>query len=426
MIWLRFALANLRLSPLTSLVNLLLMALGTASAVLLLLANTQLSHTLARDAQGIDLVIGAKGSPAQLVLSAVYHADIPPGNIPLHDVEEWIESPAIALAAPLALGDSFQGFRIAGTTPEYLSITGAGLGSGRRWQQPMEAVLGAAVARSTGLGIGARFSGAHGLGEGGLAHDEQQYVVVGVLAPVGSVVDRLILTSLESVWALHGQTHTDPHDEASHQDAHEHEHEHEHEHGDSEVHAHAETEHSPDITALLLRYRTPMAAITLPRAINDSPGLQAAAPAMEIARILQLVGIGLDALEAFAWLLILTACLSVFAALYGSLRGRRGDLAMLRCLGATRSEIFLALLSEGMLLCAAGIVIGFAMAFAGMTLVAVWLDASQGVGMAAAGWTGAMTELLLVLLAAGLLSAVIPAFQAYRTDVARTLARGGS
>jgi len=85
MTWLRFALANLRLSPLSTLVNTLLMALGTASAVLLLLAGAQLSNTLARDARGIDLVIGAQGSPAQLIFSAVYHADIPPGNIPLSE-----------------------------------------------------------------------------------------------------------------------------------------------------------------------------------------------------------------------------------------------------------------------------------------------------------------------------------------------------
>ena len=402
MTWLRFAIANLRLSPLTSIVNVLLMALGTASAVLLLLAGAQLSDTLARDARGIDLVIGAEGSPAQLILSAVYHADIPPGNIPLSSAQTWAENPRVALAAPLALGDSFRGYRIVGTTTDYLDITGATVASGRAWERPMEAVVGATAARSTGFSIGSRFSGAHGLSEGGHRHDEREYEVVGVLSPRGSVVDRLVLTSLESVWQLHGQ-----------------------EHGDEDEDEDEHLESSPDITAMLLRYRTPLAAMSLPREINASPGLQAAAPAVEIARILQLVGLGLDALRTFAWVLILTACLSVLAALYGSLRGRRGDLAMLRCLGATRREVFLAMLSEGMLLCSAGIVIGYLLAFGGMAAITAWLDATRGVSAAPMGWTGEMTQLLLVLLLAGLLSAAIPAFQAYRTDVARTLARGG-
>lgn len=447
MTWLRFAFANLRLSPLSSLVNVLLMALGTASATLLLLASAQLSSTLARDARGIDLVIGAQGSPAQLILSAVYHADIPPGNIPLDDAQEWAASPRIELAAPLALGDSFRGFRIVGTTPDYFAITGASVASGRRWQGPMEAVIGAAAARSTGLGIGARFAGAHGLADGGHRHDEQQYEVVGILSPLGSVVDRLVLTSLESVWQLHGEPHGEAlndkeHAETHHNEKHDEEHGETHDvqdsdsanereeadHGDDdhvEEPDHAAAHGSPEITAMLLRYRTPLAAMSLPREINASPGLQAAAPAMEIARILQLVGLGLDALRSFAWVLILTACLSVFAALYGSLRGRRGDLAMLRCLGATRREVFLAMLNEGMLLCTGGIIIGYALAFGGMAMIAAWLDTSRGVGLAAIAWTGAMTRLLGVLLAAGLLSAAIPAFQAYRTDVALTLARGG-
>lgn len=433
MSWLRFAFANLRLSPLTSLVNVLLMALGTASAVLLLLAGAQLSGTLARDARGIDLVIGAKGSPAQLILSAVYHADIPPGNMPLENAQKWAGNSRVELAAPLALGDSFRGFRIVGTAPDYLKITGAAIASGRLWQRPMEAIIGAAAARSTGLAIGARFSGAHGLSERSHRHDEQEYEVVGILSPLGSVVDRLVLTSLESVWQLHGEEHGEAHDK-------QHDAKHDDEDGiaqeDGALNAGAESNHvegqenehmkrSPDITAMLLRYRTPLAAMSLPREINASPGLQAAAPAVEIARILQLVGVGLDALRTFAWVLILTACLSVFAALYGSLRGRRGDLAMLRCLGATRREIFLAMLSEGMLLCTTGILLGYVLAFGGMGLITTWLDASRGVSVAPLVWTGTMVHLLLVLLLAGLLSAAIPAFQAYRADVASTLARGG-
>jgi putative ABC transport system permease protein len=419
--WLRFAAANLLLSPLTSAVNVMLMTLGTASIVLLLLAGDRLTDTLARDARGVDLVIGAKGSPAQLILSAVYHADIPPGNIRYADAEAWAEDSRVALAAPLSLGDSFRGFRIVGTTPAYLELTGAAVAEGALWQEPLEALIGAAVARASGLRVGDRFRGVHGFSDNGHAHDSRAYRVVGILAPLGSVVDRLVLTGLESVWELHGERE-EHEDGAAHQ---------EEGHDDAGVDAdhHAGTAgHDPDleITALLLRYRTPLAAMTLPRDVNGAAGLQAAAPAMEIARILQLVGLGLEGLRAFAWVLIITACLSVFAALYGSLRSRRGDLAMLRCLGATRFEIFFAMMVEGMLLSLMGIALGYSLGHGVMSLISWWLETSRGVSLAGLYWVSAETRLLLVLLAVSLLSAAIPSIQAYRTDVARTLAEGGS
>ena len=507
MSWLRLALANLLLSPLTSLVNILLMALGTASIALLILAGQQVSETLTRDARGLDLVVGAKGSPAQLILSAVYHADLPPGNIALADARPWAEDSRVSLAAPLALGDSFRGFRIVGTTPEYLELLNASLARGRVWQQPMQAVIGAAVARASGLRLGEYFSGAHGFSGEGRAHDTRPYRVVGILKASGAVVDRLVLTSLESVWTLHGHgepaaAHDSGHEdelehghenelehghedelEHGHEDELEHGHENELEHGhedelehghedeleqgheDELEHGHEDefehgsedklehgredeheleggrehdSEHEPgeqaahsgeqpdlEITAMLLRYRTPLAAMSLPREINAVGALQAAAPALEIARLLQLIGLGMDGLRAFAWVLIVTACLSVFAALYGSLRSRRGDLAMLRCLGATRGELFLALLSEGLLLSVAGITLGYALAHGAMGLLGAWLEASRGVALSPPLWVDGETALLAALLLVSAISAAIPAYQAYRTDVARTLAEGG-
>lgn len=458
--WLRLALANLLLSPLTSLVNILLMALGTASIALLILAGQQLSETLTRDARGLDLVVGAKGSPAQLILSAVYHADLPPGNIALADARPWAEDSRVSLAAPLALGDSFRGFRIVGTTPEYLELLDASVARGGVWQEPMQAVIGAAVARASGLRLGEYFSGAHGFSGEGRAHDTQPYRVVGILKASGAVVDRLVLTSLESVWTLHGHgeaaaaAHDSEHEdelehghedelehgrenehEHGHENELEHEHEHEHEleggrehdseHEPGEQAAHSGEQPDLEITAMLLRYRTPLAAMSLPREINAVGALQAAAPALEIARLLQLIGLGMDGLRAFAWVLIVTACLSVFAALYGSLSSRRGDLAMLRCLGATRGELFLALLSEGLLLSVAGITLGYALAHGAMGLLGAWLEASRGVALSPSLWVDGETALLAALLLVSAISAAIPAYQAYRTDVARTLAEGG-
>ncbi|MEM7611645.1 MAG: FtsX-like permease family protein [Pseudomonadota bacterium] len=491
MTWLRLSLANLTLSPVTSAVNVILMALGTASIVLVLLAATQLSETLTRDARGIDLVLGAQGSPVQLVLSSVYHADIPPGNIPLAEAERWAEDARVRVAIPLSLGDSFFGFRIVGTTPSYAEIYAAELSEGTFWQQPMQAVIGSAVATTTNLRSGAQFAGVHGLGDSGHSHEATPYTVTGVLQPTGTVLDRLILTSLDSVWDLHShddqtprdeglrsavsaeaerepgdaptdqrgdntQDHEHDHDHADDQDhsydhAHEHsddgandDHDHEHhqgdddaapghhngdgnkddqEQGDEHAHDHADHDHAKrEITAMLIRYQSPLAAMTLPRDVNADGTLQAAAPAMEISRILRLVGVGVDGLRAFSAILILTAALSVFAALYSSLRARRSDLAMLRCLGATRWELLICLLLEGLLLSAMGIALGFAVGHGAIEMLGNWLEATRGVSLTGWTWIAAETYLLFGLLCVSIIAAAIPAYQAYRTDVARTLA----
>ncbi|MEO0575680.1 MAG: ABC transporter permease, partial [Pseudomonadota bacterium] len=421
--WLGIAFANLRLSPLTFVVNVALMALGTGSIVLLLLAGTQLSQTLSRDARDIDLVLGATGSPVQLVLSSVYHADVPTGNVLLRETERWANDPRVRTAIPLSLGDSYRGFRIVGTTHDYADLYDAQLDAGVLWDDAMQAVVGSAV-EANGLLLGAEFAGAHGLSDGGSQHDSERYQVVGVLKPTGTVLDRLILTSLESVWDLHADEH---HDDGDSDHAHDSKHDadseldHDATH-DNDDHDEQDENEAREVTAMLISYQTPLASISLPREVNASGTLQAAAPAMEISRVLRLVGIGFDGLRTFALALVLTAGLSVFAALYGSLRMRQNDLAMLRCLGATRWELLLLLLFEGMLLSGVGVAVGFLMGHGVMELLGIWLEGSRGIRLS--GWTWAPTEswLLVGLLGVGVIAAALPALQAYRTDVARTLA----
>lgn len=132
----------------------------------------------------------------------------------------------------------------------------------------------------------------------------------------------------------------------------------------------------------------------------------------------------MTALGAFAWVLVATAALSIFAALYGSLRARRGELAMLRCLGANRFELLLYLIIEGFLMSLLGVSLGFLAGHGMMELVGSWLASSRGVVMTGWMWAPSETLLLLGLFSVGVLSAIIPATQAYRTDVARTLAEG--
>lgn len=425
MSWLALAWANLRNTPLSSAVNAFLMALGTASIVLLLLAGEHFARVIARDAHGIDLVVGAKGSPIQLVLSSVYHADIPTGNIPLHEANVWAEDPRVARAIPLSLGDNYRGFRIVGTTPDYAGLYSATLAHGAFWTESMQAVVGSAVARQTQLQVSDTFAGAHGLSTArDHQHERQPYRVVGVLEKTGTVLDRLILTSTESVWELHDEHHV-PHS-SGHQEPHALDHlnadyaePHEPE---SDGPDHEDHDGDREITALLLSYATPLAATSLPREIDRASNLQEASPAFELARLLQLVGIGRDGLLVFAGILILTAGFSVFAALYGALKARRFDLAMLRCLGASREELLLSLLLEGLMLTAAGVAAGLTMGHIAMAALGSWLEARRGVMIDSWIWLPTETVLVFGLLGVGILAALLPAWQAYRTDVAQTLA----
>lgn len=399
------SLAYLRARWLNTTLNVLLLALGIATITLLLLTVHQLEERMGRDARGIDLVVGAKGSPMQVILSAIYHLDVPTGNIPWKEAQELARHRMVKKAIPLALADNHKGFRIVGTNHDYVAHYGARLAQGRLWQKPLEAVLGADAAARTGLSLGATFIGAHGLGgtQGEHMHETHLYQVVGVLAPAGSVIDRVILTDVASVWAVHADQY-----------------------GIHEVERVAElmSEEEKEYTALLIQYASPLAAATLPRYINQNTEMVAASPAYETARLFAIVGIGADVLRGFALVLIFSAGLSVFIALYNALLERRYDLAVMRTLGASPGKLMALMLFEGAMLAGLGAVLGLALGHVLTELLGYALRAAQQV--AVTGWTWLPQELWLIALAlgVGVAAALLPAWRAYRTDIAGTLARG--
>jgi putative ABC transport system permease protein len=397
----RVAFAYARRSPLATLLNLALLTLGVATITLLLLFTHQLADRLAREAEGIDLVVGAKGSPLQLVLAGVYHVDVPPGNIPLAAVGKLRANPLIAEVIPLALGDSFRGYRIVGTEPALATHYRASMVAGRLWQAPLEAVLGADVARQTGLGVGARFAGSHGLAEGGGEHADARYQVVGVLAATGTVVDRLVLTGIDSVWEVHQHHHE----------------------ADNGTRENAET-NDREVTMALVRFATPLAAVGLARQINSETELQAASPAYESARLMSVFGVGVDVIRGFAVFLIVAAALGMFIALYQALDERQYDLAIMRTLGASRLRVFSVLLLESVLLAAAGAVLGVVVGHVLLALIAAWLPAAAPLAAGASRLLPEELGVVALAIAGGILAASLPAWRAYRLDVAATLAKG--
>ena len=394
----------LRARALNTTLNVLLLALGIATIVLLMLASGQLEERMHRDARGIDLVVGAKGSPMQIILSSIYQLDVPTGNIPWKQAQELAKHRGVKRVLPLAMGDNHRGFRIVGTNHEYVGHYGGELREGRLWSAPLEAVLGADVAAQTQLAVGGTFAGAHGLkGDSEHMHDEHPYRVVGVLRPTGTVLDRIIVTDVTSLWAVHADQY---------------------EIKDVARIAELLPEEGRELTAMLIQYSSPLAAAVLPRYVNANSEMQAASPAYETARLFTIIGVGVDVLRGFALVLIFSAGLSVFIALYNALRERRYDLAVMRALGASPRKLMALLLFEGLLLALIGAALGIVLGHVLTELLGFALRQAHQPEVTGWIWYPAELWLVVVALAVGAFAALLPAWRAYRTDIAGTLARG--
>lgn len=382
--------------PLTSGLNLLLLTLGLSAIGLVGLSRDAVDRALTRDLAGIDLVVGAKGSPMQLILAGVFHLDVPPGNIPLADAEALARHPQVAQLIPLSLGDNLDGFRIVGTSLAYPAHYGATLATGQWWTASMEAVLGAQVARQTGLVSGQSFHGAHGLGRGGMVHDDLAYQVTGILRPCGCVLDRLVLTATESVWDVHDEMHG-----AADMD-------------EADLQA---LQAEREITLALLRYNTPLAAVTFPRMVNDSTGMQAAAPAVEVTRLMAMLGVGLQVLRGMGLVLLLVAGLSVFVGLWSALRERQADLALLRMLGATPRRVAGVLLVEALWLGLLAAAVALLLIGALSAGLGWWLTQAQSVVLVIETPWRVLWPLPFFAVLVAVLSALVPVVAAYRQDV---------
>jgi putative ABC transport system permease protein len=395
---LRLVLASIATRPLATALNVLMLGLGLGCIVTLMLVGHQIEQRMEHDARGIDMVIGAKGSPMQLILAGIYHLDVPPGNIPKVAADEIAASPLVREVIPLALGDSFRGYRIVGAPPTYMALYGARAASGSATPKVMEAVLGAEVAQATGLQVGQSFAGSHGLA-GGEEHTEAPYRVVGVLAATGTVIDRLVITPVESVWKVHDKVlDIKPGSE------------------DAKI-----VEQEREVTLLLVRYASPLAAVMLPRAVNARTDVQAAVPAIELTRLYRIVGVGIDVIRAFAIVLVVAAALGLFATLLAALKEREADLAVLRLMGASRAALLKLTLLEGGLLALAGAALGLLLGHGATAGVGAWLAAQKSVPVTGAIWLPQELFVVGLALALGLAAALYPAWRAYRQEVSLSL-----
>ena len=438
---LRFVLYSLKYRFLNSFLSIMLTAFGVSIALLISQFGNHIQNRINLDGQGIDIVVGAKGSPLQLILSSVYHIDIPTGNIAYSQAKKIMNNPQIEESIPLALGDNWRGFRIVGTTTNYIRHYDMSLSTGRYWDQNFEVVVGSSV----NLDVGDEFMGVHGLLEDGSSHEEHKYNVVGILKPSGTVIDRLILTSLNSVLDIHGlhkvddsfkKDHEHQHDHDHHKeenhDVHEHDHDKEkHKNEDENHHKHSKNDKetyktnelgSSEITALLIKTKSPIANINLPRSINRESSLQAANPALEINRLISLFGIGSKSFAILSLILILIASLNIFSGLASNLENRMGDLAVLRAVGFSKKRIFKIIVLEGILVVLIGIILGILIGF---LLFSILTHNIFTLHTTNASLIFNLDFILIILFVffAGLIAAIFPAYRGSKISIANQLSR---
>ena len=400
----KLSIKNIFNKPLSSFISLALLILGIGIISLLLQLNTLIKDQMDNNLRGIDMVVGAKGSPLQLILSSVYHIDSPTGNISLKDAENISKNRMVGSSIKILYGDNHKGFRIVGAEKKFIELYKGVIKEGTEWNNPYEVLVGSKVYEKLNINLGDNLVSSHGLRETGQSHDEGTFKVVGLLKPSNSVIDQLIITSPESVWDIH-DTH-------NHEDDHKHEHEddHENEYDDREI------------TAMLIKFKSPMNIIQFPRQINENTNLQAAVPSYEISRLFKLFGFGIETLSYLAYLIILVSGFSLFINLFNSMRERKYEMALIRTLGASRFQLSSMIALESLVLTISGFVLGILFSRFGVMFVSSLMEESINYNFSSFKILNEEYWLLVLSILIGIISSLIPAIQVYKMNISKILA----
>ena len=372
--------------------SILLMILGVTIITLSVLVNQITKNTFTKNNPNLDVVVGAKGSPLQLVLSSIHHIDIPTGNISYKNAKKIMKHPAIKFGVPISLGDNFQNYRIVGTDKKFLKLYDAELEIGSMWEKPMQSVIGSNVANFTKLKIDKFFVGSHGLIDTGDIHSEQPYKVVGILKKTGTILDNLIITSLDSVWNLHSNQN----DILKNSD-------------------------SLEVTALLLKYKNKTSVFSFPRLINKNTSMQAASPNLEISKLFKLTGEAHKIINYLSIIIVSLSFAGILFTLLNNINERKYDLAILRTLGFTRERIFSIILIEGMTISILGSFIGLILGGIVYKCIEFFSLLGRNIVTGQLDFIYEILTIWFVILIVSFLTCLIPSIKVYKQNIRNTL-----
>lgn len=403
---------SLRQHALSTLVTVVSVALASGLVLSIYQIEAQARAAFGGGSSDFDAVLGARGSQLQLVLNTVFHLDTSPGNIPWTMYQQVKKDPRVALAVPYAVGDNYKGFRIVGTTPDAFparEVGGNGAlvgGLGRVFDEnAREAVIGSFVAQKTGLAVGSKFNAYHGLVYDENAMHPGEYLVVGVRAPSNSPADRVVWIPIEGVYRMKGHSLR----------------------GDGTTYVPKENEDIPDaskeVSAVMLKFKSDMVGMQLSDTVNKQGKVATLAwpIGQSISDLFDKLGWVYQVLRVVADLVCVVAAGSILASIYNTINERRREFAILRALGARRASVFSAIVAESAAISAIGAVAGFVVYAAIMFGAAYIVRSETGVVVDVFKFHWILAAVPVGMTILGALCGLVPAFKAYRTDVASNL-----
>lgn len=396
--------------------------ISLALATALLWTLERLRHdvrvSFAQSVSGVDLIVGARSSPVQLMLFSVFHIGSAPQVLSMDSVRAVAQHRSVSWVVPLSLGDSHRGYPVLGTTPAYFQHFAYGdkqplvVQSGAVFSGTLdglyEAVIGAEVAHQLGYGLGQQITLGHGLHEHDHDHEDhadKPFQVVGILAPTGTPVDRTVHVSLQALEALHldwagGAPMPGGHipaDQARKFDL-----------------------EPVEVTAALVGLKTRAAVFNVQRFVNqyEDEALMGVMPGVALGELWGVLGLGENALLAVSALVALVSLFSLMAVVLAGLNERRRELAVLRAVGAGPRHVLGLLALEGTWVICTGVLLGVLLAQVGMALGAPWLQNSLGIRLQIAAPLPTQWALAVTIVLAGMLASLGPAWRAYRMSLA--------
>lgn len=402
---------SLRNRRLISLLTAASIALSVALLVGIEHVRVGVRESFAGTIRGTDLIVGARGGTTQVLLSTVFGMSTPSGSVSWATYRRWAAHPAVKWTIPYALGDAHRGHRVIGTTAEFFAqyrfrdraVTFA---AGGPPANDREIAIGADVAQRLGYAVGTPVVLSHGVAAVSFAeHEAHPFTVSGVIDRTFTPIDRALYTTLEGLEAMHDA-------EAAA--------------GGLMMGPPAAT-HAPGeapITAFLVGTKNRVETLQLQREMNEDRAepLTAIIPGVALQQLWQTIGSAEVGLRVVALFTVLVGLTGMCVALYASLEARRREMAILRAVGAGPRTIVALLVLESALLAALGAAAGVAIVYAGIALAAGAVEARFGLALTLRPLGPMEWAYLALVVGAGTLVGLLPAWRAYRTSLTDGLA----
>ena len=369
----------------------------------------QAKESFGNTVSGVDLIVGARTGSLNLLLYSVFRIGSPTNNISWDSYQQITSGSNIAWAIPIALGDSYQGYRVMGTTRDYFEHFRYGnkrqlqFASGEPFAGVFDVVLGSEVANQMGHTLGDNIVLAHGVVSTSFSmHDDRPFTVVGILAPTGTPVDQTVHVSLQGIEAIHIDWKQGVRIPGS---------------GIS-TEALVDMELEPkSITAFMLGLTSRIATFRVQRQINDYAGepLQAILPGVALSELWQMMGMFENTLRLISVFILIAALLGLSAMLLASIREREREIQLLRVIGAPPMFLFLLIELEALLVSGLSILLGALVLYVSLVFVGDRLAADFGLHISANIVSENTVYLLLLVIFSTIVAAAIPALNAYRS-----------